>query len=260
MAVATDELRRGSPPVLTALFSDIHGNREALSACLSDARRMGAERMVFLGDIVGYGADPSWCVDTIAAKNALGAVCVRGNHDAAIATPDPGMNRAASLAIEWTKAQLDAPQRAFLRDLPLTAHEGEALFVHANAWAPEDWGYVRTEVEAERSLRSTAYRLTFCGHTHVPAVYHMAPLKPAQRFDPMAGKALPLTASRRWIAVLGAVGQPRDGNPAACYGLYQSSPAELTLRRVPYDVETAARKVREAGLPESLADRLLKGR
>ena len=170
------------------------------------------------------------------------------------------MNRAASLAIAWTMTQLDQPQRAFLRDLPLTAVEGEALFVHANAWAPEDWGYVRSEVEAERSLRSTKHRLTFCGHTHVPAVYHMAPLKPACGSIRWPAGPCRSSASRRWIAVIGAVGQPRDGNPAACYGLYQSSPPELTLRRVPYDVETAARKVREAGLPESLADRLLKGR
>jgi diadenosine tetraphosphatase ApaH/serine/threonine PP2A family protein phosphatase len=259
-AVRRTSFGAGACTLLTALFSDIHGNREALAACLTDARRMGAERMVFLGDIVGYGADPAWCVDTIAAKTVLGAVCIKGNHDAAISEPDPGMNRAASLAIEWTKAKLDQPQRAFLRDLPLTAHEGEALFVHANAWAPQDWGYVRSEVEAERSLRSTRFRLTFCGHTHVPAVYHMAPLKPAQRFDPVAGKPVPLSASRRWIAVLGSVGQPRDGNPAASYGLFSASPPELTLRRVPYDVESAARKVREAGLPETLADRLLKGR
>jgi diadenosine tetraphosphatase ApaH/serine/threonine PP2A family protein phosphatase len=246
--------------VLTALFADIHGNREALTACLADARRAGAERMVFLGDIVGYGADPSWCVDTVAAKVALGAVCVQGNHDAALSEADPGMNRGALLAIDWTRTQLDQPQLEFLKTLPLTAAEGEALFVHANGWAPEDWGYVRSEVEAERSIRSTQQRLTFCGHTHVPMLYHMSPLKPAVGFETAAGKPVPLVASRRWLGVMGAVGQPRDGNPAACYGLFRSSPPEFMHRRVPYDVETAARKVRAAGLPDSLAARLLQGR
>jgi diadenosine tetraphosphatase ApaH/serine/threonine PP2A family protein phosphatase len=246
--------------VLVALFADIHANREALAACLSDARRCGAERLVFLGDIVGYGADPAWCVDTVAGKVALGAACVRGNHDDAIGTPDPAMNPAAAKAIEWTRRQLDAPQRRFLAELPLTAVEGEALYVHANGWKPEDWGYVRTEVEAERSMRATSHRLTFCGHTHVPVLYHMASQKPAVSFLSQSGKGVPLFAPRRWLAVVGSVGQPRDGNPAACYGLFNTSPPGFTLQRVPYDAETAARKIRDAGLPESLADRLLRGR
>lgn len=246
--------------MLFALLSDIHANREALAACLADARRCGAERLVFLGDIVGYGADPGWCVDTVAGQVAVGAICVKGNHDDAIATRDSAMNTAALKAIDWTRGQLDEPQKRFLAGLPLTAVEGEALFLHANGWKPEDWGYIRSEVEAERSMRATAQRLTFCGHTHVPVLYHMAAQKPAVSFMSQAGKGLPLLAPRRWLAVLGAVGQPRDGNPAACYGLYTPSPPGFTLRRVPYDVEAAARKVREAGLPDSLADRLPRGR
>lgn len=243
-----------------AIFSDIHANREALVACLADARRRGAEELVFLGDIVGYGADPGWCVDTVAAKVVLGALCVRGNHDQAIGTPDVDMSRDALAALDWTRRRLDEPQQGFLAGLPLMATRGEALFVHANGWNPQDWGYVRSPVEAERSLRTTTARLTFCGHTHVPMLYHLAPQKPPVAFEPQAGKTVPLAASRRWLTVLGSVGQPRDGHTAASYGLYDTSPPAFTLQRVPYDVETAARKVREAGLPESLASRLLQGR
>lgn len=243
-----------------AIFADIHANREALATCLADARRHGAEQLVFLGDIVGYGADPRWCVDIVAAKVALGAICVRGNHDEAVGTPDADMNREAQTALNWTREQLDEPQRAFLAGLPLTASQGDALFVHANGWCPQDWGYVRGAVEAERSLRTTTARVTFCGHTHVPMLYHLAPQKPAIAFEPQAGKAVPLAASRRWLAVLGSVGQPRDGHPAASYGLYDPSPPAFTLQRVPYDADKAARKVREAGLPDSLATRLLRGR
>lgn len=245
----------------TAILSDIHANREALAACLRDAMQRGAERLVFLGDIVGYGADPGWCVDTVAAKVSQGAVCVRGNHDEAVANPDTGMNADALRAIDWTRTQLDEAQKRFLAGLP---YRGDALpdvlFVHANGWAPEDWGYVLTEVDAERSLRATSQRLTFCGHTHVPALYAMAPQKPPMAFEPQAGKSVPLVASRRWLAVVGSVGQPRDGHPAASYGWFEPSSATFTLLRVPYDVETAARKVREAGLPESLSARLLRGR
>jgi diadenosine tetraphosphatase ApaH/serine/threonine PP2A family protein phosphatase len=249
-----------SPTLPIAIFSDIHANREALAACLADARRRGAERLVFLGDIVGYGADPGWCVDTVAGKVALGAICVRGNHDQAIATPDPAMNRDALSALDWTRGRLDGAQRDFLAGLPYTATEGEALFVHANGWCPQDWGYVHSEADAERSLRTTTARLTFCGHTHVPMLYHLAPMKPPVAFEPQPGKPVPLGGPRRWLTVLGSVGQPRDGHPAASYGLYDTSPPAFTLQRVPYDVETAARKVREAGLPESLAARLIRGR
>jgi diadenosine tetraphosphatase ApaH/serine/threonine PP2A family protein phosphatase len=185
---------------------------------------------------------------------------VKGNHDAAISELAETMNPAATQAIEWTRRQLDPAQTAFLAGLPLTAVEGDVLYVHANAWTPGDWGYVRSEIEAERSLRATRAQITFCGHTHVPALYHMSAMRPPVAFSPPAGKAVPLSASRRWLAVLGAVGQPRDGNPAACYAMFNPSPPELAVIRVPYDAEAAAAKIRAAGLPESLAARLVMGR
>ncbi|MHB2169285.1 metallophosphoesterase family protein [Alsobacter sp. R-9] len=246
--------------MLTAVFADVHSNREALTACLADARRRGAERLVFLGDLVGYGADPEWVCETVAQLVADGAVAIRGNHDAAAVTPDPGMTEAAAAAIAWTRGRLSQAQVGFLAGLPLEHADGEVLFVHANAWAPEGWGYIRSTVDAERSLRSTTHRVTLCGHTHVPALYHMAPLRPPALHQPGPGVALPLAMSRRWLAVLGAVGQPRDGSPAACYGLLSDRPSELTFVRVAYDVDAAARKILAAGLPESLASRLARGR
>jgi diadenosine tetraphosphatase ApaH/serine/threonine PP2A family protein phosphatase len=242
-----------------ALFADIHANREAFEACLADARRRAVDRFVFLGDIVGYGADPAFCVDTVARACGEGAVALLGNHDAAIGTPTESMNTAATRAIEWTRGQLDAAQAAFLAGLPLERSEGEVLFVHANGWAPRDWGYVRSAVDAERSLRSTTQRLTFCGHTHVPVLFHMAPMRPPAEHVPTPNRGIPLSLSRRWLAVIGSVGQPRDGNPAACYGLLETSPWDLTYVRVPYDTSAAAAKIRKAGLPESLAARLERG-
>jgi diadenosine tetraphosphatase ApaH/serine/threonine PP2A family protein phosphatase len=246
--------------VLIAILTDIHGNREALEACLAHAGHHPIDRYVFLGDLVGYGADPGFVVDTVKGFAARGAVVLLGNHDSgAIGNPE-SMNDMASLAIEWTRQQLTGAQRDFLEGLPLTAEDGNRLYVHASAASPGSWDYVLDERSAERSLMATEAAITFCGHTHLPALFHLTASGKIAGFDPDAGVALPLTAQRRWVAVIGAVGQPRDRNPAACYALYDDGPRTLTYVRVPYDVDTAARKIRDAGLPSFLAARLAWGR
>lgn len=246
--------------MLTALLSDIHGNREALEACLEDAERRGVRRYVFLGDFVGYGADAAWVVDTARGFVERGAVALRGNHDEALFTGGDDMNPHARAAIDWTRGHLDPDQLAFLEALPLQAEENGRLYVHANAWAPGDWGYITGAVEAERSLRRCAAHATFCGHVHVPALYHMASGKPAIGFAPVSGIPVPLLPQRRWLAVVPAVGQPRDGDPDAGYALLDPEEGTLTYRRLAYDLDKAAAKIRAAGLPERGADRLYDGR
>lgn len=245
--------------MLIALLSDIHANREALDACLAHAERIKPDHYFFLGDYVGYGADPGYAVDTVAAFVADGAIALRGNHDAAAIGSSAGMNEAARAAIEWTRTRLTERQRAFLAQLPYTREEGDYLFVHANAVAPERWGYITNRLEAARSLMATRCRCVFCGHLHVPGVYHMAPNGLIGEFTPVAGTAIPLVPERRWLAVLGAVGQPRDDNPDACYALLDEERGELTYVRVPYDVAVAAEKILAAGLPPQLAVRLQQG-
>jgi diadenosine tetraphosphatase ApaH/serine/threonine PP2A family protein phosphatase len=245
--------------MLIALLADIHGNREGLSACLADAERAGAERHVFLGDLVGYGADPAWVVDRVADMVATGAVAVLGNHDAAVLSPSYSMNAAAAAAIAWTRTRLDAAHGSFLAGLPLTVEDGDRLYVHASASAPDTWIYVLSAREAFQSFRATHHRLTFCGHTHYPALFNENARTLPQHHVPADGKPIPLLGQRRWLAVLGAVGQPRDRNPAACYGLFDTERNRLTYVRVPYDIELAARKIRKAGLPEYLAARLTMG-
>src|SRR4051794_22102101 len=127
-----------------ALFSDIHANREGLSACLTHARRRGADRFVFLGDYVGYGADPEYAVDRLAQEMERGALAVLGNHDRAVLEPDADLNEVAEIAIAWTRSRLDDGRRAVLASLPLTIREGARLFVHADASAPAQWIYVLT--------------------------------------------------------------------------------------------------------------------
>jgi len=246
--------------MLIALFTDIHGNREAFEACLDHARRLRAERFVFLGDYVGYGADPGFTVDTVMEYASRGAITLLGNHDsAAIGTPER-MNDEAMLAIEWTRRQLNPAQLEFLASRPLSVEDDDRLYVHASAADPAAWNYVLDERSAGRSLQATDAALTFCGHTHVPALFHLTVTGKIAGFDPDAGVAMPLTRQRRWLAVIGAVGQPRDRNPAACYALYDEATRALTYVRVPYDIESAARKIREAGLPPFLAARLAWGR
>jgi diadenosine tetraphosphatase ApaH/serine/threonine PP2A family protein phosphatase len=242
-----------------AILSDIHGNREALAACLEHARRTGSDRLIFLGDYIGYGADPGWVVDTVRAEVERGAVAILGNHDAALSTGTAGMSDLAAKAIDWTRDQVNAGQREFLAGLPLSVEEADRLYVHANASTPDKWGYVTDLYSASRSIIATRAHITFCGHIHVPALYHMSMTGKFASFDPVDRVEIPLSAQRRWLAVIGSVGQPRDHNPAACYAVLDDERNVLTYIRVPYDIETAARKIREAGLPLMLADRLFEG-
>jgi diadenosine tetraphosphatase ApaH/serine/threonine PP2A family protein phosphatase len=240
------------------LIADLHANREAVSAVLAHAEKRGVERYVLLGDFVGYGADPAWVVDTVRELVAKGAVAVQGNHDTAVASGGrPGLNPEARHAVDWTREQLDADQLAFLEQLPLKVEDEPCLYVHANAFAPADFEYVNGVLEAGRSLRATRSRITFCGHVHEPNLYHMGLTQRVEVFKPVPGTPIPLSAARRWLALPGSAGQPRDGNPAACYATFDPLNNSLfTLWRVPYDYEATARKVIAAGLPQRLAQRL----
>ena len=243
-----------------ALLTDIHSNREALEACLAHAEDHGATRYVFLGDYVGYGADPVWVVDTVMDHVARGAIALRGNHDEATGGSDSvTMNDDAQICVQWSRTQLRPEQLAFLRQIPLSTQEGNCLFVHANGWNPQGYEYIHGPMQAARNLQVVRSRITFCGHMHEPMLYHMGLTQRVEVFAPVPGTAIPLSAARRWLAIPGAVGQPRDGNPAACYATYDEFNNLLTFWRIPYDHDSAARKVRAAGLPERYARQLLLG-
>jgi diadenosine tetraphosphatase ApaH/serine/threonine PP2A family protein phosphatase len=243
-----------------AILSDIHANREAFEACLADATRRGAERLVLLGDIVGYGADPAWAVERARELAAAGAIVIKGNHDEAAVADRGGMTPDAAAAIAWTRGVLDDGAKAFLAALPLEVEEEDRLYVHADAAQPAKWHYIRDAEDARRSLDGTTQRVVLCGHVHVPALYGLTAAAKLVSFRPVAEVPVPLTRPRRWLAVLGAVGQPRDGDPAAAYAILDTAANEIATIRVPYDAAGAAEKIRNAGLPEALATRLLRGR
>ncbi len=245
-----------------ALLADVHGNLEAFRACLAHARARGADRLVLLGDLVGYGADPGAVIDIAMEEVGRGAIALLGNHDEAVAGHGgTGMNDMAAAAIAWTRNRLTPLQRSFLAGLPLMLEEEGRLYVHAEASAPGRWRYVTDAEAARRSMEATEAHATFCGHVHKPALYSLGDTGKLVGFRPVAGAPVPLARGRHWLAVLGAVGQPRDGDPAACYMMLDTLPQlQASWMRVPYDVTTAAAKIRAAGLPLGLAERLFVGR
>ncbi|MGY4480521.1 metallophosphoesterase family protein [Bradyrhizobium sp. USDA 3364] len=243
-----------------ALFADVHANRQAFAACLDAVRARGAERLICLGDIVGYGADPEWAVDTVMDLVDKGAIAVRGNHDNAIGVPSDSMNAEAQAAIDWTRNRLSGEQKAFLAGLPILREEDNRLYVHSEASDPAKWRYVRDTSDAARSMMATELQITFCGHIHRPGLYSMSSTAKMTSFVPTAGMPVQLLTGRRWLAVLGSVGQPRDGDPAASFAMFDTASREITYHRVPYDVATAAARIKANGLPLWLADRLPLGR
>jgi diadenosine tetraphosphatase ApaH/serine/threonine PP2A family protein phosphatase len=246
--------------VKLALVADLHANREAVESVLAHAQGQHAEGHAFLGDFVGYGADPAWVVDLVRDHVAKGAIAVMGNHDAAVVNgASPSMIAQARLVVDWTRERLNADQLAFLQALPLSVARGDCLFVHANAFAPAHWHYVQERVDAVHSLRATNRRHTFCGHVHEPRLFHLSSTGKAGDFIPVAGVPIALSPQRQWLAIAGSAGQPRDGNPAACYAMFDTATATLTFHRVPYDVDAAGAKIRAAGLPQRLAERLSDG-
>lgn len=245
--------------MLWALFADVHSNLEALQACLEDARARGAERTALLGDLVGYGADPAAVIELAMQLSAHGAVVVKGNHDLAVEGSTAYLNETARTAIEWTRGVLGIDHRAYLAELPLCVREASLCLVHASAEAPQRWAYVDSPAAAQRSVEAARAPHTFCGHVHDQALYFERPNGRMGAFRPTPGTPIPLGAHRRWLAIVGSVGQPRDNNPAAAYALFDAGRAQLTFHRVPYDNDAAADKILAAGLPPSLAYRVKRG-
>ena len=251
-----------------ALLSDLHANWQALCACLSHAQTQGVDRYAFLGDLVGYGADPGRVLDQVMALHAQGAQVLQGNHDAMAVSPPLGDASLGASTATWTQAQLSPAQRDFLAQLPMTAKLDHVLLVHASADKPEAWRYVDGEraarvcldaAKADGLARVLAPHV-LVGHVHHQTLYYQGAGRGLMPFKPTPGVAVPLPRSRACVATVGSVGQPRDGDPRAMYALYDMSAGRLTFQRVPYDHAAAAHAIRLAGLPEYFAHRLETGR
>jgi diadenosine tetraphosphatase ApaH/serine/threonine PP2A family protein phosphatase len=244
-----------------AFFADVHSNLEALEACLDHARQQGAEKFVFLGDLVGYNANPNEVLERVMQLISLGhAIAIRGNHDTAcFENYKDRMNPIAHLAIEWTMSKLSHEHIDFLKNLPLVLHEEDRCYVHASAYQPEAWHYVTDGLSAWRSAESSGKIYTFSGHVHEQALYYQSSVGKLICFTPHPGEAVPTGRHRRWVAIAGSVGQPRDNNPKANYLLFDAENECTYFHRVSYNHVLTADKIMSVGLPEDLSKRLLKG-
>ncbi len=242
--------------MLTALLADIHANLEALHACLDHARGRGAERFVFVGDLVGFGADARGVVEVVERYAAEGALVLKGNHDEAIDKSAGYFNDASRAALQWARDTLTDEQKRFLAGLPLVVRQGEVCYVHASAAAPERWDYLDSATAAKRCADAADACYTFCGHVHDQVLYFETAHGRMSEFRPFSGTAIPVPSHRRWVGIVGSVGQPRDRNPAAAYMLFDRARREVTFFRVAYDAAAAAAKIRASGLPAALAYRV----
>jgi len=238
----------------TALLSDVHANLEALQAVLQIVDERGADRILCLGDVVGYGASPNECLDLI---RELSDMVLLGNHDSAASGGGEAarFNPNAKAAALWTAKVLTPQNREFLRGLSLTRPIDPYLYVHASPAAPRDWEYIFDRFDAEPQFQFFTEHACFIGHTHQPAIFERSSsgcvsLPPTQlRFDPV----------HRYIVNVGSVGQPRDHDPRACFVILTEPEGKIEFVRVPYDIETAQEKIRAQNLPPVLAARLTTG-
>jgi predicted phosphodiesterase len=237
-----------------AILSDIHANLEALDAVLADARAQSCTHFVCLGDVVGYNANPSECVQRI---QELACPVVKGNHDeqASIATPTESFNELAEEAIDWTREHLSADDKTWLSELRLTRLVGDFTIVHATLDTPERWGYVFNDLDAIASFTCQHTPLCFFGHTHWPTAFVCD-----DNVRRITVGQIVLDARKKYLINPGSIGQPRDRDWRAAYGIYDVERQVVEQRRVKYDLETAQRKILAAGLPDRLATRLAAGR
>jgi predicted phosphodiesterase len=237
-----------------ALFGDIHANLEALEAVLKDASDQGVEQYVCMGDIVGYNADPSACLEIVRAMNCP---TVKGNHDEDASGNHSldSMNPVAATALEWTRQQLTDEQRQWLARLRMVRQVSDFTVVHSTLDQPANWNYVTNRFDAMSNFSYQFPQICFHGHTHVPRVY-MKNDKVQEIFT----DSVVIEDGAKYFINIGSVGQPRDGDWRACYVIFDLDHQMVAFRRVEYDIAETQRKILAAGLPPMLAERIQEGR
>jgi predicted phosphodiesterase len=238
-----------------AIIADIHANLEAFQVVLNDIEKQKCTHIACLGDIVGYNANPKECLDTIRSMNIP---CVKGNHDEYCSSDDAleGFNPHAAEAVNWTRKQLTVDDKKWLSELKYLRLVTSFTIVHATLDGPQRWGYVFEKLAAAASFTYQNTPVCFFGHTHVPVAFI--------RYDNQVRggtySKFRVEPGRKYFVNVGAVGQPRDGNPKSAYVVYDMDEGSIELRRLDYDIAAAQKKIIDAGLPPRLADRLAVGK
>lgn len=236
------------------IFGDIHGNIEAFKKVIEVYKKENIDKYFCVGDIVGYGANPSECIKEI---KRLKAKIVSGNHDWAAAGifPLDYFNPAAKTAIEWTQEKLTLDEKRFLGNLRLIHDEKDFSVVHGNLYQPELFPYVLDIESARKCFSNMKKELCFIGHSHTARFFSMKD----DAIDYNCEDLIMIKPEVKYIVDVGSIGQPRDGNPNAAFCIFDIDKSIIEIRRVKYDIEAAKNKILEVGLPESLGYRLLKG-
>lgn len=242
--------------MLYGICSDIHSNATAFEAVLQSMIENGVERKICLGDLVGYGVDPNECVEL--ARKYMDA-CLIGNHDSVAVKYESslGFNPYAKQAIEWTQNNLSAESVAYIRSLPYVHEENDICFVHASPLSPADWVYVTELEDALDAFDHFSGRYCFVGHTHSPVIVASRAMAIPKIMDDCA---YTIENTERLLVNVGSVGQPRDRDPRACWCLLDTETKCVRLIRVDYDVFETQERMRKAGMPSFLIDRLAVGR
>jgi len=234
------------------IVSDIHGNLEALESVLGELEKRQVDSILCLGDLIGYGPNPNECVELIKER---AEVVLAGNHDyAPLDKLDLAyFNPWARNAIEWTKERLNESSVEFLLSLPLKKEIHGVTLVHSTPLIPEEWNYIITIGDAQKNFPEFDDQVCFIGHSHVPIIIVT---DSAEDCRVIQDNPLQIQDGLRYIINVGSVGQPRDLNPLAAFGVYDAAEQCYELVRVKYDIEKTQKKIRESDLPEYLAERL----
>ena len=257
-----------------AVIGDIHSNFDALHAVIVRAEAEGVDKYICVGDIVGYNANPYKCLKLIKSIDLVS--CVQGNNDEYVGNDIDfsSINKYAIDAINWSRQQLTATQREWLRDLKLVdiLDDDNLTVVHSTLDSPGSWGYVYDEYKAEDSFLYQSTQVCFCGHTHVPVlfkkgfsvennafgVFKLSEWNEISEFE--SEVTVSIDFGCKYFVNSGSVGQPRNKDPRASFSMYDTEKRTLKRICVEYDIESAQKKIRKAGLPEILALRLERGR
>jgi len=237
-----------------AVIADIHANLEAFEVVLADTKEQKCTHYCCLGDVVGYNANPKDCLDIV---RTMGMPCVKGNHDEYCSSEEDleGFNPHAAEAVNWTRKQLSPEDRKWLCDLKYVRLVASFTIVHATLDGPQRWGYVFDRLAAAASFTYQNSSVCFFGHTHVPVAFVRDSMVRGGTYSKFK-----VEPGKKYFVNVGAVGQPRDGNPKAGYVIYDMDEGSIELRRLDYDIPKAQKKIMAAGLPQRLADRLAVGK
>jgi len=236
-----------------AVISDVHANREALDAVMDSIKERSVDRIICLGDLVNYGIDFEYCINTIRQETD---VCLLGNHDSTVIGRDPLwiMNLEAQKSARWTEEHISEEYKVYLESLKLAHSEDNMLFVHGSPGDPERWGYIINWFDAENQFDN--FHETFCyvGHSHVPVIFNHQ-----ERGNRYREGIHHLGSDGKFIINVGSVGQPRDGDPRACYVVFNEEMGTIEFIRVSYDVMRASKKIASSGVSDFNAQRILIG-